>query len=842
MPKGLIRLVLLSAALLPTLAGCSRSAASTPAAPVPRPGGAGQARGDSGQAASARGQQTPRPYDQVVPRRARSDSGVFTVHTVDNKYLFEVPTSLLGRDLLLVSRIAGVAPGMGGFLPAGVSVEEQVVRLERLNDRVLLRKQSFSAVADDSLPIHRSVAANNFAPILAAFPIQAFGRDSATVVLDVTDFFQGDTPAISGLTAAQRRTYQVRRLDPARSSILRVRSYPENIEIRHIQTFDAAAPPADAATNTISLEMAQSLVLLPARPMRPRLADPRVGYFSVTQVNYGLDELKAASQTFIRRWRLEPRDPAAYARGELVEPVKPIVYYIDPATPARWRPFVRQGVEDWKAAFETAGFRNAIVARDPPSRTEDPEWDPEDSRYSVVRWAASLTRNAQGPSTSDPRTGEIIESDIVWYHNHLRSYRNWLMVQTGAANPAARSLAIDEDVIGETMRQVIAHEIGHALGLPHNMVSSSAYAVDSLRNAEFSRRMGVAPSVMDYARQNYIAQPEDGLRPLDFIRKIGPYDHYAINWGYRVLPQARTPADEKPILHRWILEKAADPMYRYLPQGGVFDPRAQTEDMGDDPMRADSLGLANLRRIVPNLVAWTTRPGEPYDDLAEVYGEALTQWNRYVGHVVAVVGGVHVVTKTADQNGPVYEVVPRLRQRQALAWLGREALEAPVWLTPPEIRTLIGDAAGFEALSRRQVAVLNALLDPRRMARLSQMEVAQPEQAYSLPEFLDDMGRAVWLDPSGGRAIDPYRRTLQRAYLARVKTLMTEEPSAPQGFGGQAPPPSLERSDIRPLLRAQLIRLRRQATNGAARSQDRVTQAHLEDMAERIRVVLEGRT
>ncbi len=446
------------AALVLAAASCGGAASpQTTPAPAERPGQAPAAtpqRPDTGQApGQARPATGPRPYAQVVTGRARSDAGLITVHQVDARWLFEIPDSLLGRDLLLVSRVAGVAAEMGGFLPAGVSVGTQVVRFSRAGDRVLLRKHSFAAVADDSLPIHQSVVANNFAPILAAFPVQAYGRDSAAVV-DVTDFFQGDTPAIGGLNATQRRNYQVRRLDPARSAIERIRSYPANVEVRHVQTFDAGAPPSDAAANTISLEMRQSLVLLPKTPMRPRHADARIGFFSISQVNYGLDELKAAEQTFIRRWRLEPKDPAAYARGELVEPVKPIVYYLDPATPVKWRPYVRQGVEDWQTAFETAGFRNAIVAKDPPTRAEDPDWDPEDIRYSVVRWAASLTRNAQGPSTSDPRTGEIIESDIVWYHNHLRSYRNRLLIETGAANPDARTLDIPESLIGETLRQV----------------------------------------------------------------------------------------------------------------------------------------------------------------------------------------------------------------------------------------------------------------------------------------------------------------------------------------------------------------------------------------------------
>ncbi|MEZ4588229.1 MAG: zinc-dependent metalloprotease [Gemmatimonadales bacterium] len=834
------------ALVLPLAAGCAASSASTqrPANPPPAARDSAAAQSPARPPAGRAQQAGPKPYAQVVTKGAKTDQGVVTVHELDGKYLFEVPDTLLGRDLLLVTRIAGVAPGLGGFFPAGVSVNEQVVRWERRADRLLLRKHSFDAVADDDQPIAQSVAANNFAPILGSFPIQAFGKDSASFVVDVTDFFQGDTPAIGGLSQSQRRNYQVRRLDPGRSAISSVRSYPENVEVRHLQTFEAAAPPDDAATGTISLEMAQSVVLLPKVPMRPRHADDRVGFFSVRRVNYGLDELKAATETFIRRWRLEPKDTAAYRRGELVEPVKPIVYYIDPATPTRWRKYVRQGVLDWQGPFESAGFKNAILAKDPPSKAEDPDWDPEDIRYSVVRWAASLTRNAQGPSTSDPRTGEIIESDIVWYHNHLRSYRNRLLIETGAANPAARTLDIDDELMGETMRQVIAHEIGHALGRPHNMVASSAYPTDSLRNPGFARRMGVSPSVMDYARQNYVAQPGDGLQPLDFVRHIGPYDHYVINWGYRSLVDAPTAEAEKATLHGWIMERADDPMYRYLSQGINTDPRSQTEDMGDDPVKASSYAIANLKRVVPNLVDWTTKPGESYDDLDELYGELLGQWGTYVRHVVTPVGGVHVTMKSSDQGGAVYEVVPRARQKAAMAWLASEVFEAPTWLNRPEILARVGGTGGVEVISRRQAQVLGALLDARRMARMAEAQVISPETAYSQSEFLEDLRRAVWLDPAGGRAIDAYRRALQRAYLERVETLMTEELPRPQGnpfFGPQSPPPSVARSDIRPLLRAELVALKRSAQSGASRASDRLTRAHLADVASRIDAILEGK-
>ena len=381
--------------------------------------------------------------------------------------------------------------------------------LERVNDRIQLQSISYAAVADDSLPISISVRNNNYSPILAAFPIQAFTRDSTSYVLDVTDFFGGDTPGISGLSAAQRRAqYGVRRFDPARSYVSSVRAFPINVEVRQVQTFDAGAAPGDRTGSTISLEMRQSMILLPKVPMRPRIRRRARRLLHRERVNYGLDEQKAATQTFITRWRLEPKDPAAYARGELVEPIKPIVYYIDPATPTKWRRYVKEGVETWQKVFEKAGFKNAILAKDPPTKAQDPDWDPDDARYSMVRWAASLVRNAVGPSTPDPRSGEIINSEINWFHNHMRSYRNRLMIETGAANPMARTLDIPEELMGETMRQVITHEIGHALGLEHNMVASSSFPVDSL-------------AVADVHQQVRRERDDHGLRAPELRRAAG---------------------------------------------------------------------------------------------------------------------------------------------------------------------------------------------------------------------------------------------------------------------------------------------------------------------------------
>lgn len=773
-------------------------------------------------------------FSSIIKKNATKDEGVFTVYEQDGKYFFEIANELLGREMLMVSRIAGVPPGFSGFNSAGSKSAEQVITFTRHKDQILLRKKSYEAIADKELPVYESVRANNFEPVIATFEIKALSKDSSGIVIDVTDLFTKDVEAISGIPSYLRKSYQVRRLDSDRSFVESVKSFPENIEVRQVMTYVAANPPSASYTQTLSVQVSQSLVLLPEEPMQKRFADYRVGYFTIRQIDYGSDEQKAAQKEYIRRWRLEPKDPAAYARGELVEPVKPIVYYLDPATPEKYRSYIIQGILDWNEAFEEAGFKNAVQAKLPPSKEEDPDWSPEDIRYSTVRWVASTVRNAVGPSVSDPRSGEIIESDIVWFHNHMRSYRNRLMIETGAANPAARKLKLDDDLIGETMRRVISHEIGHAIGLPHNMQSSSAYPTDSLRSGNFTQKWGIATTIMEYARQNYIAQPGD--KNIRFIRQIGPYDKYSVNWGYRVIPGADSPEAERSTLDKWIEAKAGDPVYRFASSTG-YDPSAQTEDLGDDPVKSSMYGLMNLKRVVPNLIEWTSTPGEDYSDLEEIYGELVGQWSRYARHVATNIGGVYQTRKASNQDGWVYTPVSKEYQQKAMKFLNENAFNTPDWLLDKEILQRVQAQGVTQNIKSLQSGILRSTMNAGSMIRLSEQSELD-NNAYTLLDALKDLRMGIWSEiyASSNKNIDTFRRNLQREYLSAMATMFETDS---EGGGFRGPSLDIKDSDIRPALRHELTELKTKVKSSISSRTSSETQVHLKDVLTRIDKILD---
>ncbi|NND72233.1 MAG: zinc-dependent metalloprotease, partial [Rhodothermales bacterium] len=714
----------------------------------------------------------PKAFSEVISEDFESDEGLFRIHQDDGKVFYEIPDSLLGEELLLVSRIAATADNIGY---GGMKANTQVVRWERQDDKILLRIVSYENVADEDEPIFEAVRNSNVEPIVMAFEIESASEDSAGVVIDVSNLFLTDVPVL-GLQKSRRDLYKVTKLDADRSYIKSVSSYPENIEVRHVLTYSATAPPSNSSTGAITIEMNQSMVLLPAEPMQPRYCDQRVGYFSVRMTDYGLDAQKAKEVCYVTRWRLEPSDTEAYDRGELVEPVKPIVYYIDPATPMKWRPYLKQGVEDWNIAFENAGFKNAIIAKDPPSKEEDPEFSPEDVRYSVIRYFSSNIQNAFGPHVHDPRSGEILESDIGWYHNVMNLLRNWFFVQTSASNPDSRGVEFSDEVMGELIRFVSAHEVGHTIGLPHNWGSSYAYPVDSLRSPMFTSTHGTAPSIMDYARFNYVAQPEDGV--TSFYPAIGEYDLWSIKWGYSTISSAADADSERQILNDWVKERAGNPEYFYGRQSGArIDPRSQSEDLGNDAVLASTYGLANLKRIIPELRTWTDRPGEDYSELDELYGQVVTQWGRYLAHVGRNIGGVYENYKTYDQDGLVYDVVPEAIQKQSMQWLHENGFNVPYWLMEGDVLDRIQHAGALDRIRRTQVSTLDVILEPSRLARLIEADVRFGDEVYGAQEMLQELRRGIWMELRNEDSIHAVRRNLQNGYLDRMKYLMSEDAS-----------------------------------------------------------------
>jgi hypothetical protein len=777
----------------------------------------------------------PKPYREVITPQATTDSGVFIVHRLAEKLFYEIPQRMLGREFLLVADYRGTTRGVS---LAGEELTNWVVRWERSGNRVLLRIVSYANRADTNRSVSRAVRLSNLAPVVLSFDIAAFSPDDSNLVIESTKLFTTDVAELN----IRRAGIRVRRLDPTRSSVERARSFPRNIEVSALQTFEVDSVPQtgfgagapDRGLNSLTVLMNYSMVLLPDRPMMPRLCDDRVGYFGVTFRDYGSDEAAAPERCYISRFRLEPSNPAA----RVSDPVEPITWYIDPATPEKLIPWMIRGVEKWEPVFRAAGFSNVIRARIAPTPAEDSTFDLDDARFNTIRWTASQTANAMGPHISDPRSGEILNANVIFYHNITQLVRNWYWTQAGAADPRARTLPLPDSLMGEMISWVVAHEVGHSLGLRHNMIASGFYPVDSLRSASFTCRMhNTSPSIMDYARYNYVAQPGDNAC---LMQGIGDYDYFVIDWGYRRIPGAASSEAERPVLDSLARLQDTNPYFRWLGDNDPTDPRAEREQIGDDAVRATGYGVQNIRRLAATLIpAATTNPRENYDLLNDLYGALVAQWSREMGHVAVIVGGLYHDERYAGQPGLRYTPVPREKQAEAVRFLLAEAFTTPTYFLDTAVLRRIEYTGNVERLRVAQTALLTTLLQDARLGRMAENAALAP--TYTIADLFGDLRRGLFTEAAAARpTADIYRRNLQRAFIEGMDRLINTPlvtPRPPVSFPGFTPPPPRP-ADARALARAELRDLDRSLALALSRTTDRTTRAHFEDLRARIDRIL----
>jgi hypothetical protein len=809
-------------------------------APVPSPAAARQ---DTTRAAAGRAQAqesaAPRPYKQVITAGATTDSGIFIVHRIGEKLFYEIPAAMFNRQFLMVADQRGT---MRGIRYAGEEISNRIVVWERMGNKVFLRIVSYAMRADSTQPVARAVQLSNIAPIIMSFDVAAWHTPDSNAVIEATKLFTTDVQELN----LRQSGVRVRRMDPARSVVERARSFPRNVEVSALQTFEVdsvpgpAGSPPNRSLNSITMLMNYSMVLLPDRPMMARLCDDRVGFFNLSFENYDEDRVSSARRCFIQRYRLEPKDPNA----AVSDPVQPIVWYIDPATPAKWVPWLIKGVELWEPVFRAAGFSNAITARVPA--VSDSDFDLDDARFSTIRWLPSTIENAYGPRLSDPRSGEIMNANIGFYHNIASLVEAWYWTQAGASDPRARTLPLPDSLMGLMIAYVATHEVGHSLGLRHNMVASAYYPVDSLRSKSFTCRLkGTSPSIMDYARYNYVAQPGDSAC---LMQGIGPYDYFAIDWGYRRIPGAATADAERPVLDSLARSQDANPTLRWIGDGEAVDPRIVTEALGDDPVKASDYGVRNIKRLVPMLIPATTqdRLGN-YDRLDDMYDELIAQWAREMNHVAVVVGGVYQFTRYASQSGTVYQAVPKAKQAEAVRFLNANVFTTPSYFFDPEILRRVEPTGFVERVRARQNAILNTLFQDSRLSRLAEQSATLPSgTAYTLADLFGDVRRGIFSEFTGGAVtVDPYRRNVQRAFVDQMERLIstplvTPPPPGFTPFPGFTPPPPRP-ADARAQARLELVDVQTSLRAAQARAGDRATRAHIVDLLARIDQILNPR-